>query len=72
VYATIPVGFAFPESVEEATLTVSLANVWTWHREVPWWDLEILANDGANDDGLGTAERVPAPTTVTLGLRVRF
>jgi hypothetical protein len=54
------------------TLTVSLANAWTWHRDVPWWDLEILADDGANDDGLGTAERVPAPTTVTLGLRVRF
>jgi outer membrane receptor protein involved in Fe transport len=72
VYATLPVGFAFPESVDEATLTVSLANAWTWHREVPWWDLEILADDGANDDGLGTAERVPAPTTLTFGLRVRF
>jgi len=72
VYATIPVRFAFPDAVQEATLTVSLANVWTWYREVPWWDLEVLANDGANDDGLGTAERVPVPTTVTFGLRVRF
>jgi hypothetical protein len=72
LYATIPVGFAFPGSVEEATLTLSLSNAWTWYREVPWWDLEILADDGANDDGLGTAERVPAPTTVTFGVRVRF
>jgi hypothetical protein len=72
VYATLPMGFAFPEAVDEATLTVSLANGWTWHREVPWWDLEILPDDGANDDGLGTAERVPAPTTLTFGVRVRF
>jgi hypothetical protein len=27
VYATIPMGFASPESVKEANLTVSLANV---------------------------------------------
>jgi len=43
-----------------------------WYREVPWWDLEILPNGGASDDGLGTAERVPAPTTVSFGVRVRF
>jgi hypothetical protein len=72
VYAVVPMGFAFPASVEEATLTVGLANAWTWYREVPWWDLEILPDEAANDDGLGTAERVPAPTTVSFGVRVRF
>lgn len=72
VSATVPVGFAFPDRVTEALFTVSLANAFTWYREVPWWDVEIPGNDGANGDGVGTSERVPAPTTITFSLRVRF
>jgi TonB-dependent starch-binding outer membrane protein SusC len=72
VTAVVPVGFVFPSAVEEATLTVTLGNAWTWHRDVPWWDLEVLSNEGANDDGLGSSERVPASTTLTFGVRVRF
>lgn len=72
VTALVPVRFLFPGAVQEATLSITLANAWSWHREVPWWDLEILANGGANDDGLGSSERVPASATLTFGLRVRF
>ncbi|HSW29144.1 MAG TPA: TonB-dependent receptor [Longimicrobiales bacterium] len=72
VTALIPVAFAFPGAVEDATLTVSLANAYRWYREVPWWDVEILSTDGANAPGLGSSARVPAPTTVTFAMRVRF
>ena len=72
VAVAVPVGFAFPGRVDDAVLTVNLANAYTWHREVPWWDLEILGNAGANDGGLGTSDRVPAPTTITFSLRVSF
>ncbi len=72
VTASLPIDFAFPRQVDNATLTVTLANAFTWYREVPWWDLEIPGNGGANDDGLGSSERVPAPTTIVFGMRVRF
>ena len=51
---------------------MTLANAYRWYREVPWWDLEILSTDGANAPGLGSSARVPAPTTVTFAMRVRF
>jgi hypothetical protein len=70
--ATVPVGFAFPSQIGNATLTASLANFWMWQREIPWFDQEILNNAGANGDGLGTTERVPAPATLRLALRVTF
>jgi hypothetical protein len=72
VTALIPVGSVFPGSVDDATFSVTLANAYRWHREVPWWDLEILSYEGANGDGLGSSERVPAPAVVTFGMRVRF
>ena len=72
VAATLPVGFAFPSRVTDAMLTVTLADAFTWYKEVPWWDVEIPGNDGANGDGVGSSDRVPAPTTVTFSLRVRF
>jgi TonB-dependent starch-binding outer membrane protein SusC len=70
--ATIPVDFVFPSEVDEALLSVVLTNAYRWYRELPWWDFEILSNEGANDDGLGSSDRVPAPATVTFALRVRF
>jgi hypothetical protein len=70
--AMVPVGFAFPDRVGNATLTVTLANFFTWNREIPWFDQEILNNSAANGDGLGTTERVPAPATFRLALRVTF
>src|SRR5690606_9542363 len=38
VSATIPVNFAFPDRVSNATLTMVLANAWDWYREIPWYD----------------------------------
>jgi TonB-linked SusC/RagA family outer membrane protein len=70
--ATVPVGFMFPARVGNATLTATLANFWKWTREIPWFEQEILNNSGANGDGLGTTERVPAPATLRLALRVTF
>jgi hypothetical protein len=72
VVAALPLGFALPDRFDEAALTVTLANAFTWYRDVPWWDLEILGDEGANDDGLSSSDRVPSPTTLTFALRVRF
>ena len=71
--AIIPMDFAFPERVGNAVLTATLANFGMWTRELPWYDPEILSNAGANSDGFGNgSERVPAPATFRLGLRVSF
>jgi hypothetical protein len=77
VSATVPMDFAFPESVgiSSSTLTVQLANIWDWYREIPWYDVEMTADDGAGLDGEGFAnasERTPAPATLRLSLRVTF
>jgi hypothetical protein len=68
----VPVGFLFPAEVGNATFTASISNFYSWNREVPWFDQEILNNSAANGDGLGTTERVPAPATVRFALRVTF
>lgn len=75
VSATIPVDFAFPERVSNATLTMVLANAWDWYREIPWYDVEILSDTGAGQAGEGFAnasERSPAPATFRISLRVTF
>jgi TonB-linked SusC/RagA family outer membrane protein len=71
--ASIPVDFAFPDRVSNATLTLALNNAWDWFREVPFYDVEIFSNDGAGDDGVGNStERIPAPATFRMSLRVTF
>jgi hypothetical protein len=71
--ATIPMDFAFPERVSNATLTLALNNAWSWFREVPWYDVEVFGNDGAGDDGIGNStERVPPASTFRMSLRVTF
>ena len=73
VSATIPVDFAFPDRVSNATVTLALNNAWDWFREIPWYDPEILGNAAANDDGIGNqTERIPAPATFRISLRVTF
>lgn len=73
VSASVPMDFAFPDRISNATLTISLNNALTWYREVPWYELEIQGNDAAVDDGIGNAtERIPAPTTFRMSLRVTF
>jgi outer membrane receptor protein involved in Fe transport len=72
VAASVPLGFALPDRLRDATLTITLANAFTWYREVPWWDIEVPGDDGANGDGVASSDRVPAPTTVSFSLRLRF
>lgn len=73
VSATVPVDFAFPERISNATLTLSLNNVWDWYREVPWYDVELDSNFGVNSEGFASStERTPAPATFRMSLRVSF
>ena len=75
VSATVPMDFAFPETVSNAALTVTLANAWDWYREVPWYDVEMTSDSGAGRAGEGFAnasERTPAPAILRFNLRVSF
>ncbi len=73
VTATIPVGFAFPDRISNATLTLALNNIWDWYREIPWYDAEIPSNAAATTDAIGDAtERLPGPATFRISLRVTF
>ncbi len=75
VTATVPVNFAFPDRVSNATLTVTLANAWSWYKEIPWYDVEMTSDSGAGQAGEGfanAAERTPAPATLRFALRVTF
>ncbi len=77
VSASIPLDFAFPDNlgVSSSTLTLQVANIWDWYREVPWYDVELTSDNGAGQAGEGfanAAERTPAPATLRLSLRVTF
>ena len=73
VSASVPVDFAFPDRVSNATLTLSMTNSFDWFREIPWYDPEILSNGAATDDGIGNpTERVPSPASFRISLRVTF
>ncbi len=72
VTATIPVDFAFPDQIDSSVLTLSLNNAYTWMRESPWGDPELLSNEGANSAGLGQTERMPTPITFRAALRLTF
>ena len=73
VSASIPMGFLFPERISNSTLTLALNNAWSWYRELPWYDFEVLSNDGANDDGPGNpSERTPGPATFRVSLRITY
>ena len=75
---SLPVGFAFPDRYENANLTLSMGNVWTWSRESPWgtYAFENFGNAGVNTEtaslGISGNERIPAPTTLRASLRVTF
>ena len=67
-----PVDFAFPESVNNSTMTVALSNSYLWTKELPWMDPEMFGNQGANSTGLSSSERVVSPVTLRLSLRITF
>jgi hypothetical protein len=65
--------FAFPAAIQNAALTITLANAWDWYREIPWWDVEMGNDSGARTESVASqTERTPAPATLRLALRVTF
>jgi hypothetical protein len=74
--ATLPVDFAFPERVQNATLTLTLGNLYTWSREGIFgtFGIENFSNSGITTEqtGISGNERIPAPTTFRASLRVNF
>jgi hypothetical protein len=78
VSATIPMDFAFPDRVQNATLTLTLGNLYTWSREGLFgtYGFENFGNAGVSSEtaslGISNNERIPAPTTLRAALRVTF
>ncbi len=72
VSATVPVDFAFPQTVNNASLTLALNNSYLWMKEMPFMDPEMLGNDGINTETTGFSERIPAPVTLRASLRITF
>jgi hypothetical protein len=60
VSATIPMDFAFPDRVQNATLTVVMGNFWTAARGSLWGNYR------------SNGERIPEATTIRASLRVTF
>ena len=78
ISATFPIDFAFPQRVQDATLTITMNNVWTWSRESLFgtYGFENFGNEGIVDEdastGISSNERIPAPTTLRAALRITF
>jgi outer membrane receptor protein involved in Fe transport len=75
---TAPMNLLFPERIQNATLTLTLGNFWTWSEESPWgtYAFENFGNAGVNQEsaslGISGNERIPPPTTLRASLRVTF
>jgi hypothetical protein len=76
VSATVPVDFAFPDRVQNAVLTLSLNNFYTWAGESLFgtFGIENFSNNGITGEqsGISSNERIAAPTTLRASLRVTF
>jgi outer membrane receptor protein involved in Fe transport len=76
VTATVPMDFAFPDRVQNAVLTMTLGNIYTWKKDALFgtYGIESSGNDGANDRGNGFSsnERTPPPASFRASLRVTF
>jgi outer membrane receptor protein involved in Fe transport len=74
--ATIPVDFLFPERFQNALLTLSLDNWYTWSRTSMFgtFGIENFSNAGIDIEqtGISSNERIPAPTQFRASLRVTF
>jgi TonB-dependent starch-binding outer membrane protein SusC len=79
ITAVIPVDFIVPDRVQNATLTVTMGNIYTWSKSSYFgtWGFENFGNTGiagAESASLGISnnERIPAPTTLRASLRFTF
>jgi outer membrane receptor protein involved in Fe transport len=75
---SVPMDFAFPDRVQNATLTIVMGNVYTWAGESMFgtWGYENFSNAGlggtTQQTGIDNNERIPAPTTLRASLRITF
>jgi hypothetical protein len=75
---TIPTDFAFPDRIQNSTLTLAFGNLYTWSRESLFgtYGIETFGNAGINSEaastGFATNERIPPTTTFRASLRVTF
>jgi TonB-dependent starch-binding outer membrane protein SusC len=75
---TIPTDFAFPDRVQNSTLTLALGNLYTWSRESMFgtYGIETFGNGGISSEsqsiGYSGNERIPPTTTFRASLRVTF
>ncbi len=69
----LPVDFAFPDRVSNATLTLSLDNSYRWVNS-DWLilDPEMQSNFGALDQVVQAGARVPSPISFHASLRIQF
>jgi hypothetical protein len=76
ITATLPMDFMFPDRFRNATLTMTLGNIYTWKKDSLFgtYGIESSGNNGANDrgNGFGGSERTPPPATFRASLRVTF
>jgi outer membrane receptor protein involved in Fe transport len=78
VTATVPVDFVFPDRIQNAVLTLSLGNFYTWKKDALFgtYGIESSGNPGESGvdrgNGLGGSERTPPPATFRASLRVTF
>jgi TonB-dependent starch-binding outer membrane protein SusC len=78
VSLTAPMNVLFPDRIQNATLTVTLGNGWTWSKESPWgtYAFENFGNAGVTNEaqslGINGNERIPPPTTLRASMRVTF
>lgn len=69
--AELPMGFAFPDGVTNAMLTVGLYNSWTWYnKDFLQWDPEMVGDPDGLVDSPGM--RLPIPISLRASLRVQF
>jgi TonB-dependent starch-binding outer membrane protein SusC len=75
---TVPMDFAFPQRIQNSTLTLAFGNLYTWSRESLFgtYGIETFGNLGINSEGASTGfatnERIPPTTTFRASLRVTF
>jgi hypothetical protein len=70
--------FAFPDRFQNAVLTLTLGNFYTWKKDAIFgtYGIESAGNPGSTGvdrgNGLGGSERTPPTATFRASLRVTF
>jgi hypothetical protein len=76
--AQLPLGFALPDRISSAVLTVSLNNSWTWkHGDTAIRDPDMGAPAQGDSDPVSVTDipstvAIPTPITASASLRIQF